>query len=78
VIANSHSADVVRQLAVPEVLFVEAVGEPEGASAIVASVQGDWREDGPRVTLGRLADVLGGAPLGPAMAQLELPFSPVT
>jgi predicted ATPase len=74
VIVNTHSPDVVRQLEIDEILFVDAIDAPDGRSAHVASVQHGWRTDGPTVPIRRVADFIGGAPLGPGAMQLELDF----
>jgi len=74
VILNTHSPDVVRQLEPGEILFVDAVDTPEGRSASVAAVEGEWRADTPVVPRQRVVDFIGGAPIGPGMRQLDLPF----
>ena len=76
VVLNSHSADIVKQLDVSEVLFVESVREGDGTAATVRAVEGGWRVEEPLVSPDRLADILGGAPLGESLQrQLHLPFA---
>ncbi|MCU0725874.1 MAG: AAA family ATPase [Planctomycetes bacterium] len=76
VVINSHSPEVLKQTRVEEVLFVESSADPDGPSAIVASIEGSWRKNGPRVTSRHLAAILGGAPLDAALKrQLALPFA---
>jgi predicted ATPase len=74
VILNTHSPEVVRQLDVDEVLFVDTIEEADGRSAIVAAVDGGWRKDMPTVPLRRMADFIGGSPLGAPLQQLQLPL----
>jgi predicted ATPase len=78
VIVNTHSPDVVRQLDIDEILFVDAIDAPDGRSAHVACVQGGWRTDMPAVPIRRVADFIGGAPLGPGAQQLPLEFGTAT
>jgi predicted ATPase len=75
VILNSHSPDVLRQLDRDEVLFVDTLDLPEGRCAQVSSIERTWRTEMPGVPIQRMADFLGGAPLGRAVIQLQLPLS---
>jgi predicted ATPase len=76
VVINSHSPEVLKQTSIQEVLFVESLADPDGPSAIVASIEGSWRKNGPRVTTRHLAAILGGAPMDPELfRQLDLPFA---
>ncbi|MCG3135500.1 MAG: hypothetical protein HMLKMBBP_03159 [Planctomycetes bacterium] len=65
VILNTHSPEVVRQLAPDEVLFVEARDSSDGREAAVAAVKHptNWRADAPTVGLRRIATVIGGSPV---------------
>ena len=74
VILNTHSPDVVRQLDPSEVLFIETLEGPEGRSARIAAVAGEWRKGGQTAPYQRLVDFIGGAPIGQAMRQRNLPF----
>lgn len=77
VILNTHSPDVLRQLRVPEVLFVESVTGPDGRSAVVRSVdhETNWRDPGGAVSIEVLEALLGGAPAIPELrGQLNLTF----
>lgn len=74
VILNSHSPDVMRQMDKDEVLFVDTVDTPAGRCATVSAIEHTWRREMPEVPIQRMADFLGGAPLGRAMIQLQLPL----
>lgn len=74
VIVNTHSPDVVRQLGADEVLFVDALDGPSGRIARVSAVENRWRRAMPTVPLQRMADFIGGAPLGATAADLQLPL----
>lgn len=75
VILNTHSPEVVRQLDPSEVLFVETIESADGRSARIAAVAGHWRTGSETVPSQRLVDFIGGAPIGPAMKQMMLPFA---
>lgn len=74
VIINTHSPDVVRQLGVHDVLFVDTVDSPEGSHALVRGVATSWRANGISVPERRMSDFIGGSPIGEKLTQLELPF----
>ena len=74
VIVNTHSPDVVRQLSLGEVVFVETIDGPDGRSARVAAIKDGWREEGALVPRQYVADFMGGAPPSPEMEQLHLPL----
>lgn len=73
-IVNTHSPEVVKRLKDEEILFVEEVLGGAGRSAAIYSVSGTWRSkrmsiegDQPAehaVPVARVADFIGGAPLG--------------
>ncbi len=72
VILNTHSPDVVRQLRSDEVLFVDAVDGPYGRTARFSAIEDCWRRAMPIVPLARMADFIGGAPLGARAKELQL------
>ena len=74
VVLNSHSPDVLKQLDVPEVLFVGTVSSGEGRWAAVFPIDaiGNWRSGMPTVPLARLEDLLGGAPLSAELKSRQL------
>ncbi|MEW6752914.1 MAG: AAA family ATPase, partial [Candidatus Latescibacterota bacterium] len=77
VVVNTHSPDILKQLELSEVVFVESVNGPDGSAAVVAGVRGGWREMEHQVTLERLREVLGGAPYDAKLEealQLRLPL----
>lgn len=75
VVLNTHSPDVVRHLKIDEVLFVDAVDGPDGRHARVAALEGGWRRGQPTVPKKRVADFVGGSPIGDGLAQqLDLPL----
>jgi predicted ATPase len=80
-ILNSHSSEVVRQLDVPEILFVDTVHSPEGREAAVRPIRaaGNWRGDEGAVELHLLEKLLGGSPVSAALShrQLDLRFDQV-
>lgn len=76
VVLNSHSTDVLKQLQISEILFVDSLRDGGGGAAVVASVEGGWRRTESRVTVARLSEVLGGAPIDADLGrQLQLPLS---
>ena len=76
VILNSHSPDVIRQLDVPALLFVDGVSGPEGRWAEVHPVAavGNWRGEENAVPLARVEAVVGGAPLCADLVSRQLPL----
>jgi len=77
VVLNTHSTDVLKQLEVSEVLFVESVSGRAGATARLSPVRGGWRDAAHQIGPERLRKVLGGAPIDAALGdylQLPLPF----
>ncbi len=78
VVLNSHSPEIVRQLDVPDLLFVESAIGPGGTEAIVRPLlaPGNWRGDDGGIELDALRRVLDGAPLSAAMQQRQFPFAP--
>jgi len=74
VIVNTHSPDVVRQLGASDVLFVDYVDTLQGRCAIVSAVEDTWRENMRSVPVQRMADFIGGSPMGKKLVQLELPI----
>lgn len=74
IIVNTHSPDVVRQLGPADVLFVGHVDTKQGRHAIVSAVEDTWRGDMRTVPLQRMADFIGGSPMGKKLGQLELPI----
>ena len=77
VILNTHSPEVVRQLDIDDVLFVDTVEDADGRSAIVAAVDGGWRTDMASVPVRRMADFIGGSPLGAPVRDLQLTPCPI-
>jgi len=75
VVVNTHSPDVVRQLAPSDILFVEAIHGPGGLAASVSSYENGWRPKASMYTRQQLADFIGGSPIGDKMEQLNLPFN---
>jgi hypothetical protein len=77
VVPNSHSPEVLKQLKLSEVLFVETLSDRTSGSALVSALEGGWRRDGQRTTIARLREILGGAPYDAELGkhvQLPLPF----
>ena len=74
VIVNTHSPDVVRQLDVDQVLFVDALDAPSGRVARVSAIENKWRQALSTVPIQRLADFIGGAPLGATASDLQVPL----
>ena len=74
VIVNTHSPDVVKQMDLDEVVFVENAEGPDGRAALVSGVQGSWRRSGRLVPKQYIGDFIGGAPLSRAIGQLDLNF----
>lgn len=72
VIVNTHSPDVVRQVNADQVLFVDALDAPSGRVARISAVEGRWRKSMPTVPIQRLADFIGGAPIGAIANELQL------
>ncbi|MBL9085509.1 MAG: AAA family ATPase [Planctomycetia bacterium] len=74
VIVNSHSPELLKQLDVPEILFVEAVDGPDGRWAEVGPIAatGNWRGEAGSIPLSRLEAVLGGAPMSAALRDRQL------
>jgi predicted ATPase len=75
VVINTHSPDVVRQLGIDDVLFVESIDSPEGSYADVRGVRGGWRKEGNLVPPRRMADFIGGSLPGKKAIQLDLELS---
>lgn len=71
VLLNTHSPDIVRQLDVDEVLFVDALEDAVGPVACVGAIEHRWRSGGATVPLQRLIDFVGGAPLGATAEELQ-------
>ncbi len=71
---NSHSSEVLRQLDVPEVLFVDTVHSAEGREAAVRPIRadGNWRGVEGAVGLHLLEKLIGGSPLSAALRQRQL------
>jgi predicted ATPase len=71
---NSHSSEVIRQLDIPEILFVDTVHSQEGREASVRPIRanGNWRGDQHAVELHLLEKLLGGSPVSAALQQRQL------
>jgi len=78
VVLNSHSPQVVKQLQVPELLFVDSVHGPAGREAAIRPVlaEGNWRGAEGGIEPHRLVELIGGCPMSPVLSkQLVLPYS---
>jgi predicted ATPase len=77
-ILNTHSSEVLRQLDIPEVLFVDTVHTPEGREAAVRPIraEGNWRGSEGAVELHIFEKLIGARPLSPALKarQLDLDY----
>ncbi len=73
-VLNTHSSEVVRQLDVPEILFVDTLHSPAGREAAVRPIRalGNWRGDEGAVELRLLEKLIGGSPLSAALSQRQL------
>lgn len=73
-VLNTHSSEVIRQLDVPECLFVDTIHSAEGREAAVRPIraEGNWREGGNPVELNLLEKLIGGSPLSAALQQRQL------
>jgi predicted ATPase len=76
VILCSQSPELVRQLDVPEILFVESAQGPEGREAVVRPVKarGNWRGDALAIEPRALERLIGGSPISERLGQLDLNF----
>lgn len=74
VVLNSHSPEVLKQLDVPEILFVDAIDGPVGRSATIGPINavGNWRGEDAAVPLARLRAMLGGAPMSAMLKERQL------
>lgn len=74
VVLNSHSPEVLKQLDVPEILFVDAIDGPEGRWATIGPINavGNWRGEAGAVPLARLQEMLGGAPMSAMLKERQL------
>jgi predicted ATPase len=81
-VINSHSTDVLRQLDVPEVLFVDTIHSQDGREAVVRPInaKGNWRGKSAAVEIGALSRLLGGSPISAELnaRQLDLRFGTAT
>ncbi len=77
-VLNSHSSEVIRQLDVPEVLFVDTIHSPEGREAAVRPIRAadHWRGEEDAVEVNLLEKLIGGSPVSAALKlrQLKLAF----
>jgi len=73
-VLNSHSSEVIRQLDVPEILFVDTVYSADGREAVVRPINaiGNWRGGDAAVELYLLEKLLVGSPLSAALKQRQL------
>ncbi|TAJ17050.1 MAG: hypothetical protein EPO68_10030 [Planctomycetota bacterium] len=73
-VLNSHSSEVIRQLDVPEILFVDTVHSPAGREAVVRPIHavGNWRKDANTVEIHQLEKLLGGSPISAELLQRQL------
>lgn len=73
-VLNTHSSEVIRQLDVPEVLFVDTVHSSEGREASVRPIRalGNWRGDSTAVELSQLERIIGGSPVSAALSERQL------
>jgi predicted ATPase len=73
-VLNSHSSEVIRQLDVPEILFVDTIHSQDGREAVVRPIRarGNWRGDEGAVELYLLEKLIGGSPLSAELKQRQL------
>jgi predicted ATPase len=76
VILNTHSPDVVRQLAEDELLWVDRLETARSIRAVVLPVSGGWRSDAETVSRAQVGRFIGGSPLAPTWlkGQMVLAF----
>lgn len=76
IVLNTHSPEVVRQLDLDDVLFVDTVDDVSGHAAIVLPVDGGWRRERRHAPARQFADFVGGSPVGEPLRsrQLRLDF----
>ena len=83
VLINTHSPEVVRQVELDEMVFVEVVTSPnDGQYSVFRPMEDTWRasvlngpapEVLPKATQ-RVGDFIGGSPVNPKLGQLQLEF----
>jgi predicted ATPase len=76
VILNTHSPEVVRQLDVPDLLFVESAIRCDGREAVVRPIraQGNWRGNDDALELDALERLIGGGPISAELEERQMNF----